>query len=211
MREHAYLPGAGRPRDVDREDRDSALVRTAGALFIANGYSGVSLKTIAGEARVAVRTIYARFGGKLGLFEAVIAAERDQLLTDMPASLPDAAPLEKMLAEFCLGYLDLVNSERAIAILRMVISEAGQAPELGRAFYDAGPGAMRDYLTRLLSHPAVRPRFRPALAPELLTGILLSLLLGDSTRRLLHPPPQHNDARQVRNAVATFLAVTTDA
>ncbi|NRR31672.1 TetR/AcrR family transcriptional regulator [Oxalobacteraceae bacterium] len=208
MQQHILTTRTGRPRNADRELRDSETVRTACALFIAHGYNGVSLKTIAAEARIAVRTIYLRFGGKLGLFQAVIAAEREQMLAGLPDFPPGARPLETVLGEICLRYLNLVNSDRALAILRMVIAEAGQSPELGQAFYDAGPGAMRAHLTAMFSHPALRSRFRPELPPALLTGLLLACLLDDPTLRLLRQLPTQAPQEQVRKALDAFFAAT---
>ena len=49
------------------------IVRAAGRLFREHGY-GVAMTAIAGEAGVAVETVYRIFGGKAGLFTAVIEA-----------------------------------------------------------------------------------------------------------------------------------------
>ena len=58
---------AGRPKAADAEARMHDLVHTAGMLFLKNGYTKVSLESIARQAHVAVRTIYVKFGGKAGL------------------------------------------------------------------------------------------------------------------------------------------------
>ena len=50
------------------------IVATAGVLFRERGYAGVSMPVIAGEAGVAVETIYRAFESKAGLFKAVIEA-----------------------------------------------------------------------------------------------------------------------------------------
>ncbi len=50
------------------------ILASAGALFRARGYAGVSMLVIARESGVAVETIYRAFGSKPGLFKAVIDA-----------------------------------------------------------------------------------------------------------------------------------------
>jgi AcrR family transcriptional regulator len=50
------------------------ILSTAGSLFRARGYTGVSMPTVAKEAGVAVETIYRAFGSKAGLFSAVVDA-----------------------------------------------------------------------------------------------------------------------------------------
>lgn len=199
------VSAAGRPRNADRELRDAALLRTAAKLFIAHGYAKVSLKLIATEARVAARTIYVRYGGKLGLFEAVVVSERDRLLSDLPAVADFDAPFDAFLHEFCHRYLSLINSDAAIAILRMVVAESAQVPQLAQTFYESGPGAMRLHLTQLFSRPCVGALFRPELSPELLSSLLLACLLEDPSARLLRGP-QRSDEQQVRNAISSFFS-----
>jgi AcrR family transcriptional regulator len=196
---------AGRPRNADRELRDAALLKVAAKLFIAHGYAKVSLKLIATEARVAARTIYVRYGGKLGLFEAVVTAERDRLLSDLPELTGFDAPFDAFLHEFCHRYLSLINSDEAIAILRMVVAESAQVSELAQTFYESGPGAMRRHLTLLFSQPYVAALFRPELSAELLSNLLLACLLEDPAARLLRGP-KRSDEQQVRHAINAFFA-----
>lgn len=61
-----------RAEQVAQTRRD--ILATAGALFRARGYAGVSMPTVASEAGVAVETIYRAFGSKSGLFGAVVDA-----------------------------------------------------------------------------------------------------------------------------------------
>ena len=61
-----------RAEQVAQTRRD--ILATAGALFRARGYGGVSMPAIASEAGVAVETIYRAFGNKAGLFAAVVDA-----------------------------------------------------------------------------------------------------------------------------------------
>jgi len=85
-------PGAaGRPRKGEMDERKIHLIRVAEALFLERGYQRVSLAAIAGEARVAVRTIYLGFGGKAGLFRAVISEVGRRFIDDQHALDPDHA------------------------------------------------------------------------------------------------------------------------
>ena len=45
------------------------IIGTAGVLFRDHGYAGVSMPVIAGEAGVAVETIYRAFGSKAGRWQ----------------------------------------------------------------------------------------------------------------------------------------------
>src|SRR5688500_1436871 len=62
--------GPGRPETT--EQRRERIVRLAAPLFLKKGYDNVSIDEIIGVAGGSKATIYAWFGGKEGLFEAVV-------------------------------------------------------------------------------------------------------------------------------------------
>src|SRR4030081_3359454 len=73
-------PPARRPRGAARgpgraetaDQRRERIVRLAAPLFLKKGYDNVSIDEIIGVAGGSKATIYAWFGGKEGLFEAVV-------------------------------------------------------------------------------------------------------------------------------------------
>ncbi len=196
---------AGRPRAADMEARAENLLQTAGCLFLEKGYGKVSLEMIARQAHVAVRTIYVKFGGKAGLFKAVVEQKRAAYFATMPALETDMRPLPAILADFGLLFTQLVTMPAAIHLSRMVIAEAANNPELAETFYKVGQGQTREILGRFFSRPDIAPLFRPGLTAELLTMHLLNCLMGDQLSRLLFMPPPPPDAAQLRQLVAARL------
>jgi TetR/AcrR family transcriptional regulator, mexJK operon transcriptional repressor len=196
---------AGRPRAADMEARMENLLHTAGCLFLEKGYGKVSLEMIAREAHVAVRTIYVKFGGKAGLFNAVVELRRAAYFSTMPALETDMRPLPAILGEFGLLFVQLVTMPAAIRLNRMVVAEAATHPELAETFYKVGPGQTREMLIRFFSRPDVAPLFRAELTPSILALHLLNCLLGDQMSRLLFPPQQQPDVAQLRAKVALSL------
>src|SRR4051812_47661700 len=95
---------AGRPRSSDVEARLHDLIHTAGQLFLKHGYRNVSLEMLAREAHVAVRTIYVKFGGKAGLLNAVLVANRERYFSthDMEH---DQRALKEIVADFAAHFL----------------------------------------------------------------------------------------------------------
>ena len=196
---------AGRPRAADMEARVENLLHTAGSLFLDKGYSKVSLEMIAREAHVAVRTIYVKFGGKSGLFNAVVEQRRAAYFSSMPALQTDMRPLPTILAEFGLLFMQLITMPAAIRLNRMVIAEAANHPELAESFYKVGPGQTRDMLSRFFERPDIAPLFRAVLTPELLSMHLLNCLLGDQMSRLLFAPTEQPGVAQLRQLVEVRL------
>src|SRR4051812_4117311 len=98
---------AGRPKASEVEARNQNLINVAAHLFLKKGYSNVSLELIAREARVAVRTIYVKFGGKAGLFSAVLLANRNRYFSDISQMENDERSVRDVLGEFGARFLEL--------------------------------------------------------------------------------------------------------
>lgn len=62
----------GRPRASDVQQRSDDLLEVAEMALVELGYEGVTLNLIAERASVSKRTIYAKYGDKKGLLEAVL-------------------------------------------------------------------------------------------------------------------------------------------
>jgi TetR/AcrR family transcriptional repressor of mexJK operon len=196
---------AGRPRTADMEARLNNLVQTATCLFMEKGYGKVSLEMIAREAHVAVRTIYVKFGGKVGLFKAVIQEGRARyfMIGDLDT---DPRPLREILDDFGARFMVMITVPEMYRICRMVAAEAAQHPELSTTFYEAGPGVTRELLTRFFSRPEILAQFRDDMTPTLLTGYLLSCLIGDQMKRMLYDTPVISSKEQIEQHLAQGLA-----
>lgn len=144
--------------------------------FLNNGYGQTSIEAIAGEAHVAKRTIYATVGDKADLFVAVVRRLGDRVVH---ADETDGRDLRS----FCIRLVELMLSDEAIGLHRLVIAEASNFPDVASRLY--ANGAQR-YIEVL--EPMVGSR---ATAEQLFT-----LLLGERQRRrlfCLEPAPTHDE------------------
>ncbi|WP_228893626.1 TetR/AcrR family transcriptional regulator [Pseudoduganella aquatica] len=200
---------AGRPRASEAEARTQELVEIAARLFLEKGYSKVSLEMIAKQARVAVRTIYVKFGGKAGLFTAVINAGCAHFFATMHDMETSVRPLREILLDFGLRFGQLVASPQVLAVHRMVIAESMSNPELAQAFFEAGPRQTREALQRFFARPDIRSQLRGDMTPEALTVHLLNCIMGDQLKRYLfvinQTLPMPDVLRQVEVGVDLFL------
>jgi AcrR family transcriptional regulator len=188
---------AGRPRSSDREARLHNLIHTAGQLFLKHGYRNVSLEMLAREAHVAVRTIYVKFGGKAGLLNAVLVANRERFFNthDMEQ---DQRPLKQIVSDFGVHFLDLVTMPEALSMTRMVIADAPGNAELAQTFFDAGPKQAREMLLRFFTRPDIRAQLRDDVEVDLLPVHLLNCIGGDQYSRLLFEQPKVPRAQVLR-------------
>lgn len=185
---HVCKSAAGRPKASDAEARMHDLVLTAGAMFLKDGYTKVSLEAIARQAHVAVRTIYVKFGGKLGLLSAALEQRRDQFFGSVEM-LADQRPFKEIVEGFAERFLDLMASDDVIAMQRVVMAEAANNPELAEAFYEHGPRRTQDMLNAFFARPDVVALLRDGVTPEQAARHLAGCVKGDQLHCLLFPRP----------------------
>jgi TetR/AcrR family transcriptional repressor of mexJK operon len=177
---------AGRPKAAEVEARMQELLHTAGTLFLKNGYTKTSLESIARAAHVAVRTIYVKFGGKAGLLHAVLADKRHRFFRSQPMQT-DTRPLKEVVDDFARNMYDLLTSQEAVDMQRIVMAEAPTNPELAEAFWNGGPRQTREMLGQFFARPDIRAQLRADVALDLLPGHLMSCIAGDQVCRFVFP------------------------
>src|SRR6195256_2667215 len=130
-------PGAGRPEAV--EQRRALLVRMTAPLFLKKGYDNVSIDEIIGVVGGSKATIYTWFGGKEGLFAAVVKQECRDVV--MASHADPAGSLEAQLTEIGHSFLAMVLSPPILEFHRLMVSIGRTFPATGRLFYETGPAS----------------------------------------------------------------------
>jgi AcrR family transcriptional regulator len=193
--------------------RDAAGVRArildaAFDAFMKRGYAATSTLEIATSAHVSKRELYALVGNKQEILAACISARasRMQAPDDLPAP-DDRASLEQLLTAFGTRILREITDPTVVAVFRLAIAEAVNAPEVARAVDEIGRegirAALRQIMARALSAGllAGTPADLAAQFGELLWGsVMVGLLLGVAER-----PSPRDAAARAREAVTTFL------
>jgi TetR/AcrR family transcriptional repressor of mexJK operon len=147
-----------------RQSRGAAKRRTiaqaATAVFLRDGYVGASMDDVATLAGVSKQTIYSHFGSKEQLFLAVVEQKingvLDEFMAVLATSFPGTDDLEGDLVRLGHILLTRVLDPELMAVRRLVIAEVGRFPQLGRAWYELGPGALARALAGRLVEVAKR-------------------------------------------------------
>ena len=126
---------------------------------------------IAALAAVSKQTVYKHFADKERLFSEIVVAtvnEAGDPIHDEVLDLRDSGDVEADLRDLARRLLARVMQPRLLQLRRVVIGEAGRFPELGRTFYELGPGrtmaALADAFESLAEHGQLRAG-RPARSP----------------------------------------------
>ena len=169
-----------------------------------------SMEEIARWARVSKQTIYNHYGSKPDLVRA-LAQRRVEAVT---ASLiaPDVAiHPEQPLAAFAKALLEGVLSDRGIALVRVGVVHAAEAPDVGHALYEHGVRASRKKLADFLAveHRSGRLSVPDAMdAAELFVGMVLrsyqTAALFGAKVQLSNADIEHSAAEAVRRFMRAY-------
>jgi AcrR family transcriptional regulator len=184
------------------------ILEAAFAVFMKSGYATTSTLEIATRARVSKRELYALVGNKQKMLIACISERAKRL--DVPADLPvprDRETLEQVLASFGTKLVREISDPTVMAVFRLAIAEAVQAPEVALALDSGGREASRAALRKIMAQAQASSllKGRPAELAEQFAGLLwghlmISLLLGVAER-----PNPREIAGRARDAAAAFL------
>lgn len=134
-------------RSAQARETRVQIADAARRLFVARGWSATTVRDVAREAGVSVPTVYAAYGNKAGLTQALadaadLSADASRMVEELEASA--AAPGRQLAA--MAGY-DRRLFERAGDVIALVREAARTEPELAAAYRD---GRARGDETRVL-------------------------------------------------------------
>lgn len=179
----------GRPTIEEAPRRLEALLEVAAQVFVRDGYSGTTIATIAREAGVSNKTIYARFANKTELLQEIgtrLLAPTVAMVESVVAT-PAVSPPE-VLRAFAWQVAELWLSPMELGLYRMVLTESARFPVLCQTFL-AALSPCADQLTAYLQAAVAAGRLETS-APEELSHQFLYFALGHQKERALlgeHP------------------------
>ena len=97
-----------------------AILAAAAAEFAASGYRATTMQTIARVAGCTPPTLYAHFGSKKGIFEALVARVTTELYAVLARELPNGLTLSQHLELRIGALLELAARERDVFVIFIV-------------------------------------------------------------------------------------------
>jgi TetR/AcrR family transcriptional repressor of mexJK operon len=208
---------ANAPPQVLEETRSArkrrAILDAAATLFLRYGYRGTSMDEIATLAAVSKQTVYKHFADKEGLFSEIVTGTVNEVsdpVHDEVLNLEHSGDVEADLRGLARRLLGRVMQPRILQLRRLVIGEAGRFPELGRAFYEQGPGRTITALATVferLTERGVLQLEDPRLAAAHFNWLVMSSPLNRAMFLGEDQPPARAELNRYADAgVRAFLA-----
>ena len=206
----SYAPIVGQGQSARKR---RAILKAATDLFLQGGYLGTSMDEIAALAAVSKQTVYKHFEDKERLFTEIVISSVNEVSdpnTREVRELGARGDLEAELRELARRQLARVMQPKLLQLRRLVIAESGRFPELGRAFYDRGPGRTIAVLAASFERLASQGQLRlddPVLAAAHFNWLIMSIPLNEAMLLGKDDPPATAELdRYAAAGVRAFLA-----
>jgi AcrR family transcriptional regulator len=179
-------------------------------VFLNLGFDAASMNEIARAAAVSKGTLYVYFSSKEALFEELIRDERRRQAERVFSFDPAASNIPAVLQQLGVSFLDSLTQATSIAHTRTVIAVASKFPQIGRAFYEAGPSYGIQRLAEFLSGPAASALLDiddPAVAATLFIELCLSKHFKKLLFCVAGRPSPTEIAEHIENTVNFFIRI----
>jgi len=194
------------PERPAADRRRGQIVRAAAALFLKKGYDNVSIDEIIGVVGGSKATIYAWFGGKEGLFEAVVRQKCEDVT--LAINVDAGGSLEAQLTEIGRSFLAMVLSPPILEFHRLMVSIGRTFPAAGRLFFETGPRSAYGIVASWIAKQQAAGRICKE-DPDRLAVLFLDMLIGEHQLGWLTSMPaaarRDKIDETVRVAVKVFL------
>ena len=198
----------GKKMRLSNAERQDLLLQVATEVFLGKGYEAASLDDIIRRAGGSRRNIYTQFGGKEGLFKALIVHIASQVLAPMHHHAYTEGSLEANLASFAHRLVAVLFSSSALGLARLALFDGTRFPEIAGVYFASGPASAAACLSDLLGKARMQGTIQCpdcAVAASQFIGMLRDNVYLAVLLRLREAPDEREKEELVKSAVRIFL------
>lgn len=190
------------------EARRAALLDAAAEVFFRIGFAKARIDDVIAIAGGSKRNIYDGFGGKEGLFEALLDRHIKTIVATIEASTGEGTRIEDRLTSFGERIAEVLFSPAMLGVSRAMIADGAQVQSSAARFFDEAPRRAVQRLAGILTVARNNGELDMADAAAA-ADQFLSLLRGSIHMELLYglrePLSTQERSAHVRASVAVFL------
>lgn len=177
-------------------------------MFFEHGFDGASADMIAERARISKRTLYARFGSKARVFEAVILDEIDTQLRALEPTIDADLAVADRLQSIADVLLEWLLTSRITSMERVVIAQAVRFPALAANIHDFGFQRAAKWVASILGAAGAKGELEvsdPVFAAEQFVTLMVVAPMRRAALGLAPPAYDENARARVRRGIELFL------
>lgn len=187
------------PRRQRRKDaRPSEIIEAAIAIFAERGFGAARLEDVARRAGVAKGTVFVYFPTKDDLFRAVAQTVLTSHLERLQGA---AADLDRPIAELVPMLLTqaaaVIGEGRLPAMMRLLVAESRQFPDLARVWHDEVVSKVLGMLTLAIERAQARGEIKPGNARLYAFSIMGPMLASALFREVFRDTAPLPDLREL--------------
>ena len=200
--------GRGRPQLRSDEETLHLILQAAGMRFRADGYAGTSMSAVALGAGVSTKTLYRLVPNKEELFKQVVANRVGRFILEANDTDGGQADLQGDLERLLIAFGRLILDPETLAVYRLVVSECGRFPEIGRTFFQDAVNRTTTYVAEWLERRCQAGQIKLN-DPRMAAGMLRGMMAQDPERSVLlcqaNAPDSRQIAQRARECARLFL------
>jgi AcrR family transcriptional regulator len=194
------------PEGNRAELRRAAFLKAARDVFLEHGYEAANMAEIVRRAGGSLSTLYAQFGGKRGLFLAMVDKRVSELTAQMQLELAAHAPVREGLQRIGEHMMLKMMQPDSLDVFRVMIGQAKKFPDMSAEYFKLGPDRIRKALAEYLADRSADGEVRIS-DPEVAASVFLDLVRARLHFRALLDPTYHPSAEDIREGVARAVKV----
>jgi AcrR family transcriptional regulator len=190
------------------KQRSLVLINAATRLFLKNGYENTSVDEIIQKAGGSKSHVYQEFGGKEGLFLAVVSHLCDKVQLSIALVPVNNLNPEEGLQKLASVFLTELLAPQHIAFQRLIFSEAARFPKAGAIWFERGPQSTRKTFSNFIRKKMEDGELKTGdadTAATLFHDMLGGTLMHRTWLRIDKVPSEEEIAQLVRSSVQVFL------
>ncbi|EHS58389.1 TetR/AcrR family transcriptional regulator [Paenibacillus sp. Aloe-11] len=160
-------------QDIRRKE----IIEAALNVFGTKGYSRTNIEDITNEIGMSKGAIYQYFKNKEELFISTIReTSQKQMLFKLTKLEQETVSIEEFLVEIGMVFLSVFEDPRKIKLMRIIIGETPNFPEIGELFYHEVVEKASEQIGKMLK-PHVSNEIDPVLSIRLFIGSIWSFVI----------------------------------
>lgn len=165
-------------RQRRKEARPAEIMAAALDIFVERGFAATKLDDVAARAGVSKGTLYLYFPSKEELFKAVIQQGILPVLEQSEEMLArHSGDTASLLRDLINRWWAVVGNTKLAGILKLIVSEAGNFPDVARYFHDNVSHGIDELLGRVLRAGIDKGEFRPVDIESAIDAIAAPILM----------------------------------